>query len=64
MIRNNPSFVVESKQIVPVQNSPLGAVWSVTILFAHAFLVSGVLDSKLKYEQWHVISNNVAFWQV
>ena len=36
---NNKYFDKKSKQIVPDQISPLGAVWYGTILFAHAFPV-------------------------
>ena len=36
---NNKSLVEESKQIVPDQTAPLGAVWSETILLALDFPV-------------------------
>ena len=41
---NNKSFTEESKQIVPNQTAPLGAVWYGTILFVYDFLV-GVIST-------------------
>ena len=42
--KNNKSFTEESKQIVPNQTAPLGAVWYGTILFVYDFLV-GVIST-------------------
>ena len=50
-------FAEDSKQIVPDQTAPLGAVWSGTLLFAHGFPVYVIWFGNIKVSKGAKIRN-------